>query len=573
MSSNRRNSRAGRPWAGLIRRRLPPAVGTSGGGGPRRRRPITLRTKLIAGIVAVIVVVCGVIGVVTEMKLRDFLVAQKDAQLTAAQSRVFPVVRERRSGSADRVGITPPDRAGIAPSDRTALPAFQPGRCTDAAGNAVPGNSPLPPGFLFRGVQSVGTLGAMVAGGSVVDAGILSGEGACTVVDSSAARVLADIPPGGSPATVHIAGQGDFRVLAETLPGGDVAVLGLPLADVHDTLVRLALIMIAVAGGGLLAGGLIVFVLVRRSLRPLERMAAAARTVATLQLDHGAVDLGVRVPERDTDPRTEVGQVGAALNQMLGHVSGALQARHASEQRVRRFVADASHELRTPLAAIRGYAELARRGEQDAAMVAHALRRVESESARMTSLVDDMLLLARLDAGRSLESAEVDLTALAVDAVSDARVAGPHHRWRLDLPDEPVTTIGDRARLQEVLANLLANARSHTPAGTTVVTALSAGPQVELTVTDDGPGIPLEQQPEVFGRFVRGDASRSRAVGSTGLGLAIVAAVVAAHHGTVTLDSRPGRTTFRVVLPGLPAVAMGAADASSVPVPPAADRA
>jgi len=244
------------------------------------------------------------------------------------------------------------------------------------------------------------------------------------------------------------------------------------------------------------------------------------------------------------------------MNQMLGHVSKALVARQASEMRVRQFVADASHELRTPLAAIRGYAELARREEDDTEGVAHALRRVESESARMTTLVDDLLLLARLDSGRPLSAEEVDLTLVVVDAVSDAQVAGPSHRWQLDLPEEPVTTIGDPARLHQVLANLLANARTHTPAGTTVWCGLRTEPGASVvTVTDDGPGIPAALQPEIFNRFVRGDSSRSRAAGSTGLGLAIVAAVVAAHDGVVSVQSRPGRTTFTVRLPhsGVPA--------------------
>jgi two-component system OmpR family sensor kinase len=183
--------------------------------------------------------------------------------------------------------------------------------------------------------------------------------------------------------------------------------------------------------------------------------------------------------------------------------------------------------------------------------VAHALRRVESESTRMTSLVDDLLLLARLDSGRPLAAEPVDLTAMAVNAVSDAHVAGPGHRWQLDLPDEPLTVTGDAHRLHQVLANLLANARVHTPAGTTVTVRLAPAPGgVELRVTDDGPGIPEQLRPEVFERFARGDSSRSRAQGSTGLGLAIVAAVVEAHHGRVDVVSRPGHTAFTVWLPG-----------------------
>jgi len=266
--------------------------------------------------------------------------------------------------------------------------------------------------------------------------------------------------------------------------------------------------------------------------------------VAELPLHAGDGALAERVPAVYTDPRTEVGQVGAALNRLLGHVDSALAARQASETRLRQFVADASHELRTPLAAIRGYAELGRRDDADADGV---LERVESQAKRMTTLVEDLLLLARIDAGRPLERGPVDLSALVVEGVGDAHVAGPEHRWRLDLPDEPVVVVGDGARLHQVLANLLANARTHTPPGTEVTVGLR--PQGQLTVTDNGPGIPADLQPHIFQRFARGDSSRSRTAGSTGLGLSIVDAVVAAHGGTVTVTSVPGRTTFTVTLP------------------------
>jgi two-component system OmpR family sensor kinase len=247
---------------------------------------------------------------------------------------------------------------------------------------------------------------------------------------------------------------------------------------------------------------------------------------------------------------------------MLDRIAGALSARQASETRVRQFVSDASHELRTPLAAIRGYTELAQRKRaQLPDDVAHAMSRVESETGRMTRLVEDMLLLARLDEGRPLARESVDLSRLVVDTVSDAHVAGPDHEWLLELPDEPVLVTGDEARLHQVLANLLANARLHTHPGTTVTTSLTrddTGAAV-LTVADDGPGIPDTLRPEIFERFARGDSSRSRrgaapaatssVGGSTGLGLAIVAAVVKAHHGTIAVDSRPGGTAFAVTLP------------------------
>ncbi len=235
---------------------------------------------------------------------------------------------------------------------------------------------------------------------------------------------------------------------------------------------------------------------------------------------------------------------------MLDHIAAALSARQASETRVRQFVADASHELRTPLAAIRGYTELTQRMGDDREAVAHAMSRVASETERMTRLVEDLLLLARLDSGRPLEREPVDLSRLAVDAVSDAHVAGPDHQWELDLPEEPVIVTGDAARLHQVVTNLLANARIHTGAGTVVTTRLSTEPtHTVLQVIDNGPGIPAALQSEVFERFARGDSSRSRKGGSTGLGLAIVSAVVKAHNGTITINSSPGHTEFTVRLP------------------------
>jgi two-component system OmpR family sensor kinase len=297
-------------------------------------------------------------------------------------------------------------------------------------------------------------------------------------------------------------------------------------------------------------------------LAPLTRVTAAARDVAELELDKGEVHLPSRIVRVDPQAaHTEIGQLGSALNTMLDRVASALSARHASETRVRQFVADASHELRTPLTAIRGYTELAQRKRHDLPDdVAHAMSRVESETERMTHLVEDMLLLARLDAGRALVRESVDVSRLVVDAVSDAHIAGLDHDWALDLPEEPVTVVGDEARLQQVLVNLLANSRIHTPAGTSVTTSLTQeGDTAVLTVADDGPGIAADLLPEIFERFARGDSSRSRrggapaatssSTGSTGLGLAIVAAVVKAHDGTIGVRSEPGSTEFVVRLP------------------------
>ena len=332
---------------------------------------------------------------------------------------------------------------------------------------------------------------------------------------------------------------------------GEVIVTGLPMSGVDDTMLRVLLIFVIVAGVALVAATTLGVVIIQRALMPLTRVAATATKVANLPLDRGEVELPVRVRERDANPNTEVGQMGSALNRMLDHISTALSTRQASETRVRQFVADASHELRTPLTAIRGYTELAQRHRAEVPdEVAHAMGRVASEAERMTHLVEDLLLLARLDSGRPLEREQVDLSQLAVDALSDAHIAGPDHDWNLDLPDEPVLVEGDAARLHQVLTNLLGNARVHTPPGTAVTLSLSTdGRGARLTVADNGPGLPQDLESEVFERFARGDSSRSRHSGSTGLGLAIVAAVVRAHHGTIDVHSVPGDTVFTVRLP------------------------
>ncbi|MGW7485607.1 sensor histidine kinase [Streptomyces sp. NPDC054786] len=377
---------------------------------------------------------------------------------------------------------------------------------------------------------------------------------------------LNTVPRDGNPHTADLPGLGDYRVMSAR--DGSLA-LGLPLGKVQDTVSQLVVIEECVTVAGLIAAGIAGSTMVGIALRPLRRVAATATRVSELPLHQGEVALHVRVPVSESDGRTEVGQVGAALNRMLGHVGSALSARQESEMRVRRFVADASHELRTPLASIRGYAELTRRGrEQPGPETRHALGRIESEAERMTGLVEDLLLLARLDSGRPLSYESTDLSPLVVDAVSDARVAGPGHRWRLELPDEPALVCGDGGRLHQILVNLLANARTHTPEGTTVTARVrtagrTAGRRdvVQLEVEDDGPGIPAALLPHVFERFARGDASRSRAAGSTGLGLAIVQAVVAAHGGTVGVGSVPGRTVFTVTLP------TAAVAASQAPAP------
>ena len=371
---------------------------------------------------------------------------------------------------------------------------------------------------------------------------------------------LSAVGLGPQPSTVQLEGVGPYRLVAtqSTLVNRQTGartpgtfVVGLPISQQQRTIQQMALVAAMTVGAGVILVALIGTWLVRRNLEPLSRLAATATKVSRMPLDTGKVALAERVDPVDTDTRTEVGQVGAAFNEMLDHVDEALNARHQSEQRVRQFVADASHELRTPLASIKGYAEISRREPNPVPKsVTHAMGRIESEANRMSSLVEDLLLLARLDAGRPLDDAPVDMSMLVINAVSDAHAAAPEHRWDLDLPPEPIEVRGDAARLHQVVANLLANARTHTPEGTRVTTSVHPeGDWVRVAVHDDGPGVPDGLQPNVFERFARGDDARNRAGGSTGLGLSIVAAVSKAHGGRVELDSRPGDTTFSLMLP------------------------
>lgn len=511
------------------------------------RRPWTLRTRLVVAAVSLIAVVAAAIGSVTAIAFHSYMYDKLDDQLHSVAVR------------AER----PPGPQPVPDALREAGPL----------------------GFVGGGGQPLGTFGALVgddgdvtASKVVEDSGLRSQESAKPLTGQQRRALEAEAPEtGGGTRSVELPGLGGYRVEAATTAEGRTVLVGIPTAEVSGALNTLILVEVCVTAAGLIAASLAGTVLVGVAMRPLRRVAATATRVAELPLHSGEVALLERVPDAEADPRTEVGQVGAALNRMLGHVGSALAVRQESETRVRQFVADASHELRTPLASIRGYAELTRRvtgrePSDSGSVTRHALGRIESEADRMTGLVEDLLLLARLDAGRPLSYESTDLLPLVVDAVSDARVADAAavadalHHWRLDLPDEPagpVTVRADPARLQQVLVNLLANARTHTPPGTTVTVSVRqserAGEPVTLEVRDDGPGIPAELLPHVFERFARGDASRSRGdatdkatgttTGSTGLGLAIVQAVVSAHGGRVRVDSAPGRTVFAVELP------------------------
>ncbi|MCF3119134.1 HAMP domain-containing histidine kinase [Streptomyces arenae] len=472
----------------------------------KRPPPRTLRGQLTTGLVTLLALACLTVGITTTLALRGFLLGRLDEQLRASGGRFAASLEHETEPDADNR----PDTRG----------------------------------------QADATFGARLLDGAVTRAAVVDGAADHPVRLTSPDRLaLVNVPMDGNGHSIRLSSLGTYRVTAVQGDDQDSLITGLPLRPVEETVHRLEAVEAVVFGTALLVTGVAGALWVRVALHPLHRVTARAAEVAGLPLASGEIAMPAPLP--DTDPRTEVGRVGTALNDMLGHVEKALTSRQASEQRLRHFAADASHELRTPVANIRGHAELALRHHGPVpAEVRRALERVRGESQRMSRLVDDLLLLVRLDAGRPLAHEAVDLTLLILDATDDARAAGPGHHWLLDLPEEPVTVTGDSHRLQQAIGNLLANARTHTPPGTDVsITLTTQGSGVHVSVSDNGPGIPDEIRPEVFGRFVRADHARSRTNGSTGLGLAIVHAVITAHGGTATVTSRRGRTTFRLTLP------------------------
>jgi two-component system OmpR family sensor kinase len=492
---------------------------------------MTLRRRLVLSIVALVVAVSAVIGAAAIIALASIQTSSIDAQIKNASMRA--------QNYLGRPGF------GGTPDDQLARPAG----------------------------QGAGTLTVLFSGSTPLVGSILEETGSVQQITESQAQTLLGVVTAtdgrATARTVHVGGSaGDYRVTAVPVQinGAQYTlVVGLPMAPVYASVWKLVWVVAISVGLALLAASAVATYAVRRSLRPLDRVAETATTVARMPLDRSDALDDVRVP--DADPRTEVGRVGTAFNRMLGHISGAMQARDRSEAKVRQFVADASHELRTPLASIRGYAELTRRMAVDLPEdVVYAMSRVESESVRMTGMVEDLLLLARLDEGREIVFDDVDLTGLVLDAVNDAHAASPDHPIEVDLPDEPVVVVGDAARLHQVVVNLVTNARTHTPDGTRITVGISPGDDgVDLFVHDTGQGIDPEFLPKMFERFARADSSRSRTAGSTGLGLAIVDAVVQAHGGTVSVTSVPGDTVFTVHLPA--AGAPGAQPAVAVSEP------
>jgi len=456
-----------------------------------------IRRRLVAAILAVVAAVTGVAGVLVVTTLQRRLVDGVDRELEARRSAVGPPLGRR-----------PPPPIG-----------------TDASPFDVRRYS-------FVDLDPRGTVLSAVAAGPTNDPDPLPDVAGLRAADG--------------PITVGSVGSSGLRYRAIVIPQADgtTLVAAISLADV-DNAVGTARDVVLFAGLlAVAATGAIVWFTVRRGLRPIDEMIGTAQLIADGELSERAA-----VPR----PASEVGRLGTALNVMLDRIEEALTAKSASEARTRRFAADASHELRTPLTSIRGYSELYRQGARSPEEVTRAMARIEHEAVRMGDLVEDLLLLARLDQGRPLEKEPVDLGAVVVDAVAAAGAVEPERPMRVELGEEPVSVCGDRNRLRQVLDNLLANVREHTPPRTPASVRLVTGDaSVGLVVADEGPGMSADAASHVFDRFWQANADASSAGRGTGLGLSIVAEIVVAHGGEISLDTAPGQgATFTITLPRL----------------------
>ncbi|EMY35109.1 signal transduction histidine kinase [Arthrobacter crystallopoietes BAB-32] len=499
----------------------------------RRRlfRPWQLRTKLVAITLALLAAMSLAVGLFAYGAMEQFLSGRLNEQLEQASSRALHSQEEFR-----------PDHDHDDDDDEE---------------NAGEGG-PAPADPLTTPGQGVGTLNARISENGMRNTGIFTPDGERQELTAADKQILTDLEL-NAPPVERMLSVGEYRLIARWSPHREATIVtGLPLLAKEQTLDSLTRTMTGVSLVGLGAAALLGALIIHRTLRPLEELSGVATRVSRLPLEEGEVAMAERVPARIAVPVTEVGRLGHAFNMMLNNVAGAFSARHRSEVLLRQFVADASHELRTPLTAIRGYSEMIRLTERLSPQGRSSLGKVESETQRMTALVEDLLLLARMDEGQRAEQSDVDLTALVAESVNDVRATAPGHRWVLNVPDDPVTIRANQSQLRQVLTNLLANARQHTGDGTTVVTSLAEEEgQVQLSVADDGPGIPEDFIGRIFSRFSRADTARSDRSGTHGLGLSIVKAIVTSHEGTVDVDSQPGRTEFVVRLPrdGTPAPA------------------
>jgi two-component system OmpR family sensor kinase len=516
-------------------------VRTSPRGGEGRRIP-SLRWRIVAAVALLLVATNIAVGAVTVVAYNGYLVGRLDSELATATQRTSNRPPGNFPGS-------PP--VGAPSSAPTATPT------TGSSGESSSAQPDPDNTFIGAPGQAADTVIAIFRDGTAALAGYTDAQGTQHSLTPTQERTLSQLRTTTTPVTVSLGSLGSYRAQAATVGDDDVIITALPLGDLNASIVRLLVVIGSVTLAGLLIAVWAGAMLVRRSLRPLEHVAAVASGVTALDLERGDPDIQARVAAADLRANREVGQVGTALNQLLGHVARALTVRRDAEAGMRTFVADASHELRTPIATVRAYAELTTTA-QDPDEVHRNVTRIGNEAIRMGNLVEELLLLARLDAAAIADTAPavhspVDLTAIVVDAAMDARATAPDHRWTLQVDPEPVTVTGDHAELRRVVANLLTNARTHTPSGTAVVVSLQhVGDDVRFVVANDGPAIPPETLPTLFDRFTRGEASRSREYGTSGLGLAIVQAVIDAHGGTIRVVSDDARTAFTVTLPVLP---------------------
>jgi two-component system OmpR family sensor kinase len=487
---------------------------------------MSLRARLVIGLVALAAAGLLLAGAITYAEQHQFLYKRVNAQLDSAVPLVTVALDEKLGVGSPAGGTRLPD----------ALDGRRSGDGPEHRGGPRPGGRPQDLAALTYGERRA-------ADGRTVITYIWPQLGGQT------APPRPKLPPrmvAGERRDVGSTGSSNarFRAFARRTGTNEITIAAVPLADVEEPLDRLLLVEGLVIGGVLLALAAAAWLIVRLGLRPLDRIAETAGAIAGGDLSHR-----VEIAE----PRTEVGRLGLALNAMLERLEQAFAERRRSEERLRRFLADASHELRTPLASIRGYAELFRIGAaREGPDVEKAMTRIEDESARMGVLVEDLLALARLDEVREPVREPVDMAALAADAVEDARAVAPERDIELRREhDARLTLDGDPAQLRQVLANLMRNAIVHTPAGTPIVVALSdEAAMLKLTVRDHGPGLPPGDHAELFERFWRAEPGRGRGRSGAGLGLSIVAAIVSAHGGRVQASDAPGGgACFVVTLP------------------------
>ena len=502
-----------------------------------RRR--SLAGRLSRALAACVALALIVMVAASTLVMRSWMLGNMDSELHRLSQRAGEHLDVEDAPDAELDSDVDSDEGAPTPQSGGRMP--RPG------GPVIPGG-PTGPGF----------------GGSGISEGTLQyvnedGESAGAVVSSFSVKYLAHVPTDGAPHTVRLKGLGTFRATSQVIDDKTILV-GVQMDSVDDVILMLVAVEVGLSLVVAIAAGFVGRAWVRRELRPLGVVRAAAADIASRDLADDAEEL-TRVGEEATSGPVEVADVAGALNSMIDAVEDGMERRARSEAKLRQFVADASHELRTPLASVQGYAQLARR-DIDEASRTQALERISSEGARMASLVEEMLTLARLDGDRALKRENVDVIPLILDALSDAHVVAPDHAWELGEAAD-VQVLGDEAALRQILTNLLANARVHTPAGTRVTVSLTRAPQgvepakgapassmVTLRVADDGPGIPADIRDRVFDRFVRGDSSRTRdGRGSSGLGMSIVESLARAMGGSVRLVDSERGTVIDVTLP------------------------